>query len=733
MIAKVIVDISTSEIDNVFDYNIPASLDVHVGDRVLVPFGNRQVEGFVIYLADKYEGKYTLKSIISCLDSFTAITPEMIELMRYMHEHDHLRYVDVLRLCIPTGLRGGKIKESKKYYLSLNSDMTLEEIVDKIGKRAKSQLAIVARLRDGAEEYKVLSTEYSASAIKALEEKRLIVRTSEVDYRTPYDSVKGVKNKVTLTPDQERAVETIFNDKTHDVMLLHGVTGSGKTEVYMNVIERTLREGKTAIMLVPEIALTPQMLRVFRGRFGDSVAMLHSGLSQGERFDEWRRALVGDARIVVGARSAIFAPLTNVGAIIIDEEHDSSYISEGNPRYMTIDVARFRARYNGAKVILGSATPSIETYKLAQDGEYGLITLDKRVNGRDMPIMEIIDMSREIIEGNAGIFSRKVKDALERTISDGNQAIIFLNRRGYASFMMCKKCGYVAKCEDCDVSLTYHRDENVLKCHYCGKRYKALTECPECGSHDIKQGKLGTERVVNEIHEFLPNATILRMDNDTTTTKTAYLDILGSFRAREADILVGTQMIAKGHDFPNVTLVVILDADMSLYFTDYRSAERTFQLVTQVAGRAGRSSKEGKVYLQTYSPRHYVFRYAEHYNYKGFFEKENNTRAVTKFPPYTKIVRILMTSLDEQAVLDVAKNINTGVKELQLSYRKDIIYFGAMRAPIKRLQNKYRFQIILRILPDKADEIITGLHEIMDENVRPNVWTFIEINPQSMS
>ncbi len=732
MIAKVIVDISTSEIDNVFDYEIPSSLAVGVGDRVSVPFANRVIEGFVIEKAETSSSKYTLKSIISRLDAFTAITPEMIELIGFMREKYHVRFIDVLRLCIPSGMRGGKIKESRKFYLSLRDGVSEEEIRRTVPKRAKSRLEIIERLRNGSEEMKVLGTEYSASAIKALIDQGIIVKSSVSNYRKPYEKLDSHNGRVTLTKAQSDALAQIKNDD-RSVVLLHGVTGSGKTEIYMNLIEETLDSGKSAIMLVPEISLTPQMLRLFRGRFGDTVAMLHSGLTQGEKYDEWRRLLSGDARIAVGARSAVFAPLQNVGVIIIDEEHDASYISETNPRYQTIDVAEFRGRYNGAKVVIGSATPSIETYKSAKDGVYGLVTLDKRVNAKEMPKLEIIDMSKEIMEGNIGIFSRKLKDKLTETVNNGNQAIIFLNRRGYSSFVMCKKCGYVAKCEDCDVSLTYHIDDNMLKCHYCGRRYKMLTECPECGNTELRHGKIGTERVVNEIREFLPDATVLRMDNDTTATKTAYLDILGAFRSREADILVGTQMIAKGHDFPNVTLVGILDADMSLYFSDYRSAERTFQLVTQVAGRAGRSDKQGEVMLQTFSPKHYVFRYAETYNYRGFFEKENNTREITKFPPYTKIARILMTSLDEKAVVDTAKNIYTAVKEVAFEFKNDFVYLQAMKAPVKRIENKFRYQIIMRLTPERADAIIGKINGILDDNIRKNVWTFLEINPQNMN
>ncbi|MDE7079907.1 MAG: primosomal protein N', partial [Clostridia bacterium] len=335
-------------------------------------------------------------------------------------------------------------------------------------------------------------------------------------------------------------------------------------------IKRVLDEGKTAIMLVPEISLTPQMLRNFRGYFGDNVAMLHSGLSDGERFDEWKRLLKGEARIVVGARSAIFAPVKDLGLIIVDEEHDASYVSESNPRYRTVDVALFRANYNKAKVVLGSATPSIESYLLAKRGEYALAVMDERISDKGMPNIDVVNMSHELLMGNTSMFSAKLEESIKDTVKKGEQVMIFLNRRGHSSFVMCRKCGYIAKCTDCDVSLTYHSFDNMLKCHYCGKRFKMLSCCPDCGSVNIKYGKLGTQRVVEEIERLIPNVKVLRMDNETTTTKSAYLDILGAFAAKEAQVLVGTQMIAKGHDFPDVTLVGILDADMSLYHQDYR-------------------------------------------------------------------------------------------------------------------------------------------------------------------
>jgi primosomal protein N' (replication factor Y) len=445
--------------------------------------------------------------------------------------------------------------------------------------------------------------------------------------------------------------------------LLHGVTGSGKTEVYMTVIERVIAEGKTAIMLVPEISLTPQVLGVFKKRFGNMVAILHSKLSAGERFDEWTRLMNGEAKIAVGPRSAIFAPLKNLGVIIIDEEHDESYISESNPRFNTFEIANFRVKKNNCALILGSATPSIETYYKSQIGEIKLLELPTRVNGRDMPKIEIVDMLGEIRNGNNGIFSNRLLNELYNCIQNKKQAMLFLNRRGYTSFMMCRDCGYVAKCSDCDVSLVYHKVENKLKCHYCGKRFQALTKCPECGSAHIREGAIGTEQVCEELKKTFPNVKVLRMDNDTTRNKDSHLRILSEFNKTKPAILVGTQMIAKGHDFEDVVLVGIIDADQGLYQSHFKSAERTFALLTQVSGRAGRSKEEGKVILQTYSPKKYVYNLAANYNYKGFYEKEINLRKTTKFPPFSTIIRLLFSGEEAEEVQKVTKACYDEIKD----------------------------------------------------------------------
>lgn len=604
--------------------------------------------------------------------------------------------------------------------------------MDTISSRAKQQRACVEYLKENSDVKKAYLTKtFGNSAVNSLINCGYIEVYSVEKLRKPEVFATSKKSRPTLNPDQQKAVDEIT--KSTGTFLLHGVTGSGKTEVYMHCIEDALSKNKTAIMLVPEISLTPQVFLQFKERFGDKVAILHSGLSQGERFDEWRRLRSGEATVAVGARSAIFAPLENLGVIIIDEEHDGSYVSEGNPRYDTVEIAQFRAGYNSCPLVLGSATPSVESYYKAEKGEYKLLELPHRINNLLLPEMEVVDMSRELRAGNRDVFSTSLKDALRKTIAAKEQTIIFLNRRGFASFVMCKDCGFILKCKDCDVSLTYHKEDNQLKCHYCGKRYEMIDRCPICHGTNIRQGRIGTERVVEEVRKVLPEARVLRMDNDTTSEKGAHQRILSAFSKGEADVLVGTQMIAKGHDFQNVTLVGILDADFSLYLSDYRSNERTFQLITQVAGRAGRAGKSGNVIIQTYTPRHYVFRYAASYDYKNFYLKEKNTREVTKFPPFTNIVRILITSTSDRKAMDAAKNINEKMKVLLEEFKPDFIYYKGSKAPVTRIQNRYRYQLLMRIKPQNFETVKQRIFEITDAyRGKDGLWVFVEINPQSL-
>lgn len=723
MYAQVIIDQDAKALDRVFEYIIPDDMDLSIGMRVYVPFGSRVLQGFIIGIDENCEyDKAKLKSIISKIEDFSAIKPEMLKLMEFMADKNHLKLASILRLFLPSEMREGKVKELFKTYYSLVPDVQIT-----LSKSAKKQFEIVEALKNGKQSAIELGEKFGYSAIKALLLKGYIQKSYEEVKRSPFIIVDKDK-RVKLNDSQKDAITKIRENKTY---LLHGVTGSGKTEIYMNLIERTLTEGKNAIMLVPEISLTPQIMSNFKGRFGDSVALLHSGLSAGERFDEWKRLFSGEAKIAIGARSAIFAPLENLGMIIIDEEHEASYISESNPRYDTHDVAQFRARFNGCPLVLGSATPSIETYKNAKDGEFELIELPLRANGRPLPPVQIVDMMEEIRRGNSSIFSNQLLADLVNVINSKKQAMIFINRRGYSSFMRCRDCGYIAKCSDCDVSLVYHREDNRLKCHYCGKQFKVLSKCPNCGSDKIKYGAVGTEQIVTKLKEYFPEVKILRMDNDTTSTKNAHQKILNEFKVSKPAILVGTQMIAKGHDFEDVTLVGIVDADQSLYHTDYRSTERTFQLITQVAGRAGRSVNEGKVVLQTYSPRHYVYKFAANYDYKGFYKKEINIRQTAQFPPFTRILRVLFSDYDENYVRELLKICYTEIEGFENEYGDEIIYLDAMKSPIKRIQDKYRYQIMMRMKLAKADEIENRIFRIVDRASKTSV--FFEVNPQNLS
>lgn len=734
MIAQVIVDISNSEVDKVFDYSIDGHSEAKEGFRVLVSFGKTQVEGYIVGIKDKTDcPPDKLKSIISVIDPYPVINPELMELCRYMVEKYHLRMVDVLRLCLPSQMRAGKVKE-----LIVKRAYVAPEYIEKdpaqiIKKSATAQSELFTFIADNpGESVTELNKNFSAAALRNLVARGIIELRECETYRTPYkDNVFEKSPEVTLTDEQKNVLDVINGEKNQTI-LLHGVTGSGKTEVYMRAISNVLAAGKTAIMLVPEISLTPQVLRSFRARLGDEVAILHSGLSAGERFDEWRRLLTGEAKVAVGARSAIFAPLQNPGIIIIDEEHDSSYVSESNPRYSTHEVASFRARMSGCNLVLGSATPSIESYYAAKSGKYRLVCMKKRVNAGPLPKITVVDMCAEIYKGNNGLFSGLLEKKLDDCMARGDQAIIFINRRGYSSYMMCRSCGYVAKCADCDVSLVYHKDENVLKCHYCGNRYKVLDVCPECGSESIKRGYVGTQQVVELLKDRYPGVGILRMDNDTTQGKDAHLKILSEFREKKARILVGTQMIAKGHDFPDVTLVGIVDADMSLHFADFRATERTYQLITQVAGRAGRADKPGEVVLQTYSPKHYVYRFAVTGDYEGFYEKECNLREVTKYPPFSRIVRILVSGEDESLTHQTLKKIFDDLSERFCDKRREIAYFAAMKSPVKRISNKFRVQILMRIVND-ADAITKTIYETVDKYTIPKVSVFVEINPNNLS
>lgn len=729
-IAEVIVDITNSQVDKIFDYEAPDW--AKVGMRVYVPFGNRTIHGFIINIKDDTNiAKSKLKKIADFVEDYVVIKEELIDLMYFMVKKYHLRYADCLRLFIPSEMRSEHVKPLFNTFVSLNLEKNIEEYKLKIKTNAKNQQALCEYLKHNQYYLKSeLVKKFTRQTVNKLIEDKILLETKKCVYREPYFN-KISNKKVEHTPLQTRAIETIC--AANGTYLLFGVTGSGKTEVYMSVIENVINDGKTAIMLVPEISLTPQVLANFKARFSNQVAILHSGLSAGERFDEWQRILFGEAKIVVGARSAIFAPLSNIGTIIIDEEHESSYISESNPRYNTFDIAKFRRQYNNCSLVLASATPSIESFNKAMSGEYKLIELPERINKKPLPKIQIVDMINELRNGNYGMFSNALLSELNKCIKENHQAMIFINRRGYSSFMRCMECGYVAKCSDCDVSLVYHKDENRLKCHYCGKRFAALTKCPQCGSNSIRNGAVGTEQVVSKLKELYPNIKILRMDNDTTRNKNSYQKILEEFAKSTPGILVGTQMIAKGHDFKDVTLVGIIDADQSLYHSDYKSTEKTFELITQMSGRAGRDKEEGKVILQTYVPRHYAYRYIANYDYKSFFKKELNLREATKFPPFTTIIRLLFTSQFDESVREITKVCYNEIKDLKTKFVNDFVYLDVMKSPIKKIKNKIRYQILARLKNDNFNEIICKIYDICDKYQNKKVSIFVEINPQNLS
>ena len=724
MIAEVIVDIASGETDRIYDYLCDEN--TIVGSRVRAPFGGKIVAGFVMRVKETSSlPQEKLKKVLPCTDELPALTQECLTLANKMTARYRVPKALVLRLFLPAEMRTGKVRELIKNY----AELLIAPTEMKLAKTAKNQLGAAEYLaQNGKTECAYLNNLFPGG-IAGLEKKGYIKITKEQILRDPYKTVTGERVERTLTPDQKRAVETVETDE-RTVQLLHGVTGSGKTEIYLTLIAKCLQEGKSSIFLVPEISLTPQMLAQLRSRFGKNAAILHSGLSAGERFDEWWRLRTGEAKIAIGARSAIFAPLENLGVIILDEEHDSSYFSETAPRYNTFDVAHMRAKTNGCKLVLGSATPSVDTYKRAQEGEFSLIRLEKRINQRPLPEILIADMRREVRRGNNSAFSSVLKEEIEKCLSAEKQAILFLNRRGYSQTVICKECGYVAKCEACDVSLTYHRDEDCLKCHYCGAKYGMLSACPDCGSIKLSYAGTGTQRIVAELQKLYPSAQILRMDNDTTSGKEGHYKILKTFAEKKADILVGTQMIAKGHDFPAVTLVGILDADMSLHFSDYRSGERTFQLITQVAGRSGRAGEAGKVVLQTFDPENDVLRYAISYDYEGFYRNEISLRAAMAFPPFSKIVRVLVTGEDDKKTLEALREVYFALEKLYTDNPEKFLFFNKMRAPIKRIQNKFRYQVLMRLCDTS---ILPEIYSACAESRTREVLVSVEENPTNLS
>ena len=728
--AEVIINSEALEIDRPFTYKVPEEFnnEIKIGQIVKVPFGkgNKTSEGFILNLKNDDNIKFKTKNIAAILVKDPVIDEDDINLIEFLREKTLCKYIDAFRLLIPVGIMKGAKAKKKRVIVLKNEDLSNIKNPD-----GYKKIVEFFKTNSGKYTKSELINEHSISQYKLnkLIENEVLSIEEESVFRYN-DRVYNKDSAKTLTIEQENIIrEYINSDDT--MFLLKGVTGAGKTEVYMKLVERVLLEGKSAIILVPEIALTPQMIERFKGRFGVNVSLFHSKLSDGERFDEWFRVKEGKSKVIVGARSAIFLPAKNLGLIIIDEEHENTYKSEQNPKYQTKEVAEYLSELKGCKVILGSATPSIETYYRALTGEMKLLELNSRVDNKAMPPMKVIDMRNELKGGNKSLFSRELFIAIQERLKRKEQIILFLNRRGFSTFVSCRSCGYVFKCDECDISMTYHKN-GLLICHYCGKTKREPRECPKCHSKYVKFFGAGTQRVEEEVKKYFNNAGILRMDVDTTRDKHSYERIYNTFKNGEADILIGTQMVSKGLDFKNVTLVGILAADMSINIPDYRAAERTFQIITQVAGRAGRGDKQGEVLIQTYTPQHYSLQYAVNYDYEGFYEKEFTVRAMMKYPPFGKLLLINGTSKKEELLKNFMHKITMMIKPL-VENCLDIEILGPIPCMISKVKENYRWQIVIK---GEFDSYFSkNIKEILydeNKNVYNDIRISMDINPNNL-
>ena len=712
MYIEVLVELKIKKIDQTFTYSVPSNMinDIEIGKRVLVPFGNQKLEGFILKISNKPEFK--TKDIISIIDDTPVLNEELLDLGIYISKKTLTNRITAYQTMLPSALKAkNKTNINKKYVTYLK--LTNQDYEPKTCR----QKAIIDLLT--TEQLKSVCTEVSVSAVNTLLKNGVIEEIKKESYRLENNIQKEEKN-IELNEEQKEALKQIEYDKFMPY-LLHGVTGSGKTEVYMHAIDNVLKQNKQAIVLVPEISLTPQLVNTFRKRFGNDVAILHSGLSNGEKYDEWRKIERKEVNVVIGARSAIFAPLTNLGIIIIDEEHSTTYKQDNNPRYNAIDVAIYRAKKHNIPVILGSATPSIESYTRALQGIYKLLTMKRRVND-SYPETILVDMKEEIKKGNriiSEILYKKIKEKLEKN----EQIILLLNRRGYSTITTCKSCGFVDKCPHCDIPLVYHKTSNMMRCHYCGYAHREIKICPDCKSDNINNFGMGTEKLESIIKEMF-GARVIRMDQDTTTNKGSHEKIIKSFRNKEYDILIGTQMISKGLDFPNVTLVGVINGDASLNIPDFRSAERTYQLLNQVSGRSGRGDKPGIVIIQGFNIDHYSIVKASQNDYVGFYHEELNIRKLLKYSPYYNICLIKVKSKNYDEVNNEAIKITNHLKNQKMN---DVIVLGPSFSMMPKINDIYNMQIIIKY--KKTDLIMKELKYINNHYRISKVNVEIDINP----
>lgn len=719
MYALVLVEIGVKNVDKYFTYHIPDNLEdkINIGIRVKVPFNTREISGFVIKIINEIEdNNYEVKDILEVIDNEEVLNLELLKLGEYISSKTLCSMITAYQTMLPKALKANHkvaMKPKNEVVAVLNKDVS--EIYEYISFCSyKKQVEILKSIIENGS-VKVVSS--NVSSITSLANKGLIKTLSREVYRYNDKAIEN-KNTVFLNEEQSKVVkEVIDNLNTNNTYLLKGVTGSGKTEVYMHIIKEVIDRGMQAIMLVPEISLTPQIVSRFRQRFNDEVAVLHSGLSDGERYDEYRKIKKGLVKIVVGARSAIFSPFQNLGVIIIDEEQVTSYKQENNPRYHTRDVALFRCKYHNCPLVLGSATPSLESYARAKKGVYRLLTLNKRANNKLMPEIRIVDMKKEI-RNNYHNISLELENAIKEKLDKKEQIIILLNRRGYSSMLTCKDCGEVIKCPNCDISLTYHKTSNTLRCHYCGYGTKVQDTCPSCYGRSLTMYGLGTEKLEEELVKKF-NARVVRMDLDTTTSKKAHSKIIKDFLDQKYDILVGTQMIAKGLDFPNVTLVGVINADASLNIPDFRSSEYTYQLLSQVSGRSGRDKKEGIVIIQTLNPEHYSIKYAKDHDYDGFFNYEMRIRKKLGYPPYYYLTLIKILSRDYQLCMKEANKVG---EFLRKNLPSDVIVLGPSIASTFKVNNIYHFQCIIKYKKeDDIKEVLRTIDNIYKVNTKVRI------------
>ncbi len=739
--AEVIVDIAHSNIDKIFDYALPDNADgIRPGSMVVVPFGKTTVSGIVLNCK-----KTTLltpdkvKCILKTVEHKPVVSEDQLKLARYICAKYHTTMAFALRLMFPAKLRGERIRiKTIKVVLLADEQAAQNEQKACYAKngtvKAKNKLKTLQLLLEHRQlPFAVLD----APSVRLLEKKGIVQISEKQEFRSPDKGQRQPAREISFSPEQQNAVMQIgraISLGENKTFLLHGVTGSGKTEVYIACAKQALALGKTAIVLVPEISITPQILLEFSRHFGSEIALFHSGLSDGEKYDEWRRVQNGEAKIVVGARSAIFMPLERIGVIILDEEQADGYKAENHPPYHAAEIANMRCKLANAPLVLASATPLIEDYAKAQMGIYHLLEMPKRIGNLPLPKMQIVDMKQELVKGNTSQISGSLYRALQKTLEQKKQAIVLVNRRGYASSVICPSCGKARMCTHCDLPLKYHKERNELVCHYCGRAFPLSNVCPSCGYAHMHYTGIGTEKIQEQLSEMFKQARILRMDFDTTRAKNAHQRIYEAFQKGEADILVGTQMISRGLDFERVTLSAMISADSTLLLGDYRQEEKTFAMIEQLAGRAGRR-QAGQVIVQTYNPEHYAIQYAKNHDYKGFYRTEIAFRKATGKPPFARIFRMLFIHREEKKAQQACMQAKQALQQALMPYKKEILLFAAKPAPITRLDGKSRFHIVLKVTVGRSLGAVKAcIYDVWEQARRQSGLTVsIDIDPYEMN